>query len=202
MVLGPGGTLYVADFGRDNIGRIETYNVSTGKFQGNLNFDEFSNSAVSNGEFHPRGLVFGPDGGLYITLFSEKNFPLFGWVLRYDLATGGVSVVANNGPTAGAATDCTPHLNAPEGLAFGPDGRLYVATLRATPDDVDRVLVLSPTTGRCLDTIELYRPGELRVRAHAIVFGPGGSLFVPLDASASDGSVTPPQRAASGAIRR
>lgn len=202
IVVGPGGTLYVADLGRGSIGRIETYDVSTGKLKGNLNFDQFTNSAVSNGEFHLRGLVFGPDGGLYISLFSEKNFPLFGWVLRYDLGTGSVRVMANNGPTAGATDDCTPHLNAPEGLAFGPDGRLYVATLRATPQDVDRVLVLSSDAGRCVDTIELYGHGELRVRAHALVFGPGGSLLVPLDASAPDGSLTQAQREGSGAIRR
>jgi hypothetical protein len=78
-----------------------------------------------------------------------------------------------------SATGCTKHLNAPEGLTFGPDGRLYVATLRTGTADVDRIVILSADTGQCVDEIALDQAGGPRARAHAMVFGPGGSLFVP-----------------------
>jgi DNA-binding beta-propeller fold protein YncE len=180
IILGPDkSTLYVADIGKDNIGAVEKYSVDSGKFLGKLNFDKWANSSASNGEFHPRGLVFGPDGRLYLALFSEKDFQHLGWILNYDLKSGGVTLVASYNPAAGSA-DCHLYLHRPEGLTFGPDGRLYVTSFRADPNDIDRILVFDPATGACTSEIDLDQVGQPRAYAQYILFGSGGHLFVPI----------------------
>jgi DNA-binding beta-propeller fold protein YncE len=180
IILGPDKhTLYVADFGKDNIGAVEKYDAGSGKFLGKLNFDRWANSSVSNGEFHPRGLVFGPDGRLYLSLFSEKDFQHLGWVLSYDLKSGGVTLVASYDPAAGY-TDCQRDLHRPEGLAFGPDGRLYVTSFRATPTDVDRILIFDTAIGACAGELDLDQVNQPRAFAQYILFGPSGHLVVPI----------------------
>jgi hypothetical protein len=180
IILGPdNSTLYVADIGKDNIGAVQKYNVNSGKFLGKLSFDKWANFSASNGEFHPRGLVFGPDGRLYLSLFSEKDFQHLGWILSYDLKSGGVMPVASHDPPAGSS-DCRLDLHRPEGLTFGPDGRLYVTSFRANPNDIDRILVFDPATGACTSEIDLDQPNQPRAYAQYILFGPGGHLFVPI----------------------
>lgn len=198
-------TLYVADIGPDDpqfsngprvctgsrktpCGAVKGYDATTGQFVGDLDFSSFINNAkLTTGEFRPRGLVFGPDGLLYVSVFSEPN-PSFGFVLSKNVVTGDVKVVASylsNGT-------CSRHLHRPEGLAFGPDGRLYVTSFRADPTDVDRILVLNIPSGSCVDEIDLYQGDQPRAFAQALLFGPGGSLFVPISGGGPD----------TGAVRR
>jgi sugar lactone lactonase YvrE len=180
IIVGPDErTLYVADIGDlcDTCGRVATFDVDTGHFLGNLDFSSFitSNGNPTPGEFHPRGLVFGPDGLLYITLRSLTN-PVLGGILSYDLRTGAVRLVAGYTSTA---TDCSAELHRPDGLTFGPDGRLYVTSFRANASDIDRILIIEAATGACVDEIDLDAVGQARAFAQYIVFGPAGSLFVP-----------------------
>jgi hypothetical protein len=183
IILGPDGhTLYVADFGKSNVGHVDQYDVGTGKFLGRLNFDKWINSSASNGEFHPRGLVFGPDGRLYISLFSEKDFQHLGWVLAYNLKTGAISVFASFSPRA---ADCSQYLHRPEGLTFGPDGDLYVIGRQpdSSNNDTDKILVfgIGPAgSGVCRPWINLDQSGQPHTYARALVFGPGGHLILPM----------------------
>jgi hypothetical protein len=87
---------------------------------------------------------------------------------------------------------CSVHLHRPEGLAFGPDGRLYVTSFRADTNDVDRVLIFDAARGACVDEIELDRVGQPRSFAQALLFGPGGDLFVPISGGGPE----------AGAVRR
>src|SRR5260370_15308527 len=62
---GPGNHFYVADIGDQasncaNQGNVKEYN-DAGAFLGNLNRQAFT------AQFHPRGMVFGPDGLLYVS---------------------------------------------------------------------------------------------------------------------------------------
>lgn len=196
IIRGPDdSTLYVADIGNCGPttctgGRVATYNVDTGQFLGNLDFRSFiSNTAINpTGAFSPRGLVFGPDGLLYVSVTAGPPNPTPGWILSYNTSTGAVRVVASES----GATDCSMKLHHPDGLTFGPDGKLYVTSFRANPTDIDRILIFNTATGACTDEIDLDQAGQPRAFAQYILFGPRGYLFVPI---AGD----PPN---AGAVRR
>jgi DNA-binding beta-propeller fold protein YncE len=202
IIIGPDDrTLYVADIGHDfpecvgspttPCGAVKRYDLTTGppaQFIGDLDFSGFiTNAKLSTGEFRPRGLVFGPDGLLYVSLFSESNASV-GFILSANVVTGEVKVVASylaNGT-------CSQQLHRPEGLVFGPDRRLYVTSFRADTTDIDRILIFNIPSGACVDEIELDQVGMPRAFAQALLFGPGGSLFVPITGSGPD----------TGAVRR
>jgi sugar lactone lactonase YvrE len=192
IILGPDkSTLYVADIGdcpTCTVGRVATYDANTGHFLGNLDFSSFiSNSAINpNGDFAPRGLVFGPDGLLYVSVRSLTD-PTRGWILSYNTSTGTVKVVASN-----SGSDCSTELHRPDGLTFGPDGKLYVTSFQASSTDIDRILIFNTATGACTDEIDLDQVGQSRAFAQEILFGPGGYLFVPITGVAPN----------AGAVRR
>jgi hypothetical protein len=203
IIRGPdNGTLYVADIGDCGAtctgGRVATYNVNSGHFLGNLDFSSFiRNSAInSTGAFSPRGLVFGPDGLLYVSV-TDPTHPTLGWILSYNASTGAVRVVASES----GATDCSKDLHHPDGLTFGPDGKLYVTSFRASPADFDRILIFNTATGACTDEIDLDQVGQPRAYAQYILFGPSGYLFVPIAAPITDPStgISDPN---AGAVRR
>ena len=72
-------------------------------------------------------------------------------------------------------------LNRPEGLVFGPDGRLYITSFRAAPNDIDAIRIYNPN-GEFADKIDLYQitTPSTRAFARALLFGPGGFLLVPI----------------------
>ena len=134
------------------------------------------------GEFHPRGIVLGSDGLLYISNYPCLASGLKGQVLRFDPKKGRFKDVF---------IDSSNDLNRPEGLVFGPDGNLYITSFRssATPQTVDndKILVFQGPSGGSpgmfVNEIDLYTavtPDRPRVYAQALLFGPGGKLFVPI----------------------
>jgi sugar lactone lactonase YvrE len=119
------GTLYVSDMLNNRIrkitpdGRIHTF-AGTGS-QGYSG----DGGPADQAELHyPAHLAFGPDGNLY---FSDMNNHR---VRRIQMASPHrIDSVAGNGQR-GFSSDGTPatsaRLNLPRGLAFGPDGILYI----------------------------------------------------------------------------
>lgn len=179
--VGPANTLYVADLGTvgtvcTNQGRIARYNASNGTYLGDLDRRGFSFSLF------PRGVVFGPDGLLYVSVIgcpipTDPLFdPLAGYVIRFNAHTGQFVDVF-------ASTNSVPDLHRPEGLAFDQNGDLWVASFRANANDSDRILKLDGRTGVKLDALVLAPPvasGGIRAYAQAFLFGPGGDLFIPI----------------------
>lgn len=171
------GHLFVADIHDDGLlgstGRVLQYDAQTGHFLGSVN-QPFADHL----EYSPRALVFGPDGMLYVSLFSQRDRSV-GFILRFDREKF-VDVFASNGTCSS--------LHRPDGLAFGPDGKLYVTSFRLdpsdpnNPSDTDKILIFDlGAKGSCPDKIDLDKIGDPhRAFAEALLFGPGDGLFVPM----------------------
>jgi WD40 repeat protein len=166
VVLG-GGDLFVANVLRKAntgpAGRVNQY-ASDGTF--------LSEAKMKNNEHHPRGVVFGPDGLLYV---STRDFTkgLGGTVLRID-GDGKVEVFIDDKGGPG-------QLNRPDGLVFGPDGRMYITSFRAAPGDTDSIRIYD-AAGQFVGKFDLHDGvTQPRVFAQSLLFGPDGKLFVPIN---------------------
>jgi hypothetical protein len=176
-----GNQLYVADVGTQgddctNEGRVARYRLSNGKYVGDFDRDGF------DAPFHPRGLVLGSDGLLYVSSIGcpippDPAFDLLaGYVLRFDPRTGKFVDVF-------ASTATVPDLHRPEGLVFDARGNLWVTSFRADADDNDKILELDGKTGALKRVLPLADPesqGGVRAYAQAILFGPRGDLYIPI----------------------
>lgn len=168
--------LFVADLEGTTHPRIVKYNFTTGGYAGELV------PAGFDGRFQPRGLVFGPDGGLYVSGFRSDTFDSAdpaGYIFRFDVSNGSYRVVSRNDGDGPVEADEPNALHNPEGLVFGPDGRIYVTS--NTSYGNSSILVVDPASGRVVESHQLDTddPSE-RVTAETLAFGPGGQLFVPV----------------------
>ncbi|MDB5350556.1 MAG: regulatory domain of in-like proprotein convertase [Planctomycetota bacterium] len=159
------GLLYVASQATNTILR---YDPVSGKLLGTFIAPD------SGGLLLPEGIVFGPDGNLYVAsadpvLDAQGNrIPglrgAFDKILRYDGKTGqflDIFVAATTGLLRQAM-----------GITFGPEGDLYVANYTN-----DKVLRFSGSAGAYLSDYVAGRSGGLRGPT-GIVFDAQGYLYV------------------------
>ena len=204
VVLSPDhNVLYVADFTETipsqantaGPGLIRTY-VASGPNAGHF-IASYSAQGVlrpSGDQFNPRGIVFGPDGLLYISVFDTRN-PLTGYILTFNPSTSAFSIlVASN-----AANHYASGIHRPEGIVFDPSGKsLWVTSFcdrsLACPgtNNVDMIMEFDlsgcQTNTACLPshTIPLESStGTTRTYAQVILFGPNldgtnENLYVPI----------------------
>jgi hypothetical protein len=156
----------------------------------------FIDSLPSTSSFHPRGVVIGTDGLLYVSNDPGTSVGNGGEILRYSPETlNFIDTFVDN-------VDCNCDFNRPEGLVFGPDGNLYVTSFRSSPSDTDKILIFAGPSNQnprtLLSQIVLDQVGQDRAYAQALLFGPGPVsnrvyLFVP---------VTTPNGPNAGQVRR
>ncbi|MFT5050195.1 MAG: streptogramin lyase [Chlamydiales bacterium] len=151
MAFGPDGDLYIPSFYSNEIKR---YDGATGAFVGDLVAPEWADIA------RPRTVVFPGDGFAYVTCEGNDK------VLRVDAATGQREVLELIRDDPETPVDETGGLDGPTGLAFGPDGLIFVASLQASSvlryrrdgTFVD-VFIASGKDGLDLPTFLTFRPG-------------------------------------------
>lgn len=162
-------TLYVADMGDNDPllpGRIVKFDARTGKWLGDIGHDVFTTTDLV------RGIVFGPDGNLYVSVRDRVTAAVS--VRRFDARTG-----ESLGVFVDSARCACGFVN-PVALVFGPDGNLYVISGRIDVTSVDQIFVFDGKTGRLLRKIPLDTPGGDRAIALSMAFGPRGLLYVPI----------------------
>jgi hypothetical protein len=112
-----------------------------------------------------------------------------GYIFRFQFNQGTQNYqYLNTVVSSTAANYYAPGLHSPEGIVFGPDGNIYIASFNASFNDsqgnsvVDRdaILIFKTNGQRVGSPVYLYATNETRVFAQTILFGPRGDLFVPI----------------------
>jgi hypothetical protein len=188
---GPDRDFYVADQGEEN-GCVSDGSIRQYGDHGNLR-SRFGVRGFRD-QFHPRGIVFGPDGLLYVTVVSclDPGDDTYapgdrghGYIMRFDART-------KRYVDTFVTYQRVPNLHRPDGLAFDKDGNLWVTSFRLDdlpdgtpypPNNVDRILKIDGRTGRQIGELPLWKEGDSRAYAQDIVFGPGGYLYIPITSS-------------------
>jgi glucose/arabinose dehydrogenase len=151
------------------------YDGNTGAF-----IDAFI-PAFTGGLEHPNGLLFAPDGNLYVASSSDP-VNMRGAIMRYDAKTGAPLPA----PGQSGAIFVAPHsggLQQPNiGLAWGPDGNLYVGDYGVPNGTGNRVLRYDGKTGAFIDDFVPAGSGGLE-GTRDLVFGPDGKLYVASEAT-------------------
>jgi sugar lactone lactonase YvrE len=121
LALGPDGNLYIADALNYRIRRTDLAAglIETVAGNGTPTLSGDGGAALAAGIGLVSDIEFGPDGRLYLA-DAENNC-----VRAVNLQTGVIEMVWNGDGSAGDADGIL--LDNPSGIAFGPDGFLYIA---------------------------------------------------------------------------
>jgi streptogramin lyase len=143
--------------------QLLTDNCGLVAFSDGISSGEFLGVFSSGGGLDaPYGLIFGPDGHLYVSSGSSDQ------ILKYNGNTGAfIEVFAAGGG-----------LDFPVGLDFGPDGNLYVSSFRT-----HEVLRYDGQTG---DFIDVFASGNSLLGPSGLSFGPDGLLYLYVSSATSD----------------
>lgn len=151
------GFLLVTSRGNDSILR---YNATTGAF-----IDVFVASGSGGLAGVDLGIARRSDGNIYVNSFFNHA------IMRYD-GTTGEPLPSEGNPGAQFVASGSGGLLGPEGIQFGSDGNLYVASLGE-----DSVKLYDGTTGGFLHPFVPSASGGL-TSPHDLHFGPDGNLYV------------------------
>ena len=135
LTFGPDGNLYVSSGGDSSLNLFDPlYPQDSSVLRYSPTGDFLGVAASGNGLTRPYGTAFGPDGNLYVSSFRTNQ------ILRFNPTTGEFlgTFASDNNNGLGSANG----LNGPNGLLFGPDGSLYVAT-EGTANDASGNLVFA-----------------------------------------------------------
>ena len=157
IVFGPLGDLYVSNGFENSNGSdhtVERFEGQTGTPEGPFVIPGAGGIDV------PNGMVFGPDGNLYVASSDT------GQILRFDGQTG--AIIGNGIFASGGG------LVEPRFITFGPDGNLYVGD---TGFLRDRILQYDGLTGNFLGEFVSFNEGGMG-KPYGMVFDSNGNLYV------------------------
>ena len=166
LAYGPDGYIYVSDV---NNARIRRINPATGATSlvagGNFSENYIEGIGAAAGISNPGGLAFGSDGYLY---FADSNNRR---VRKINITTNETFFVAGSGDYSSLdGIGANASFESPTGLAFGPDGYLYVADNNG--DNNGMLRAINVTTGEVTTII-----ASDFSYAYSIAFGPDGYLY-------------------------
>jgi tetratricopeptide (TPR) repeat protein/sugar lactone lactonase YvrE len=153
MVLGPDSKLYVSGRWSRNVVRFDP---NSGDYHVLV-------ASKSGGLGAPRGIAIGPDGNLYLSSHGENTPYSTDTVKRFNGVTG---AYMGDFVTVGSGD-----LNSANGIAFGPDGNLYVASGQS-----NAINVYDGATGEFLkellsgDAAGVRRPSQVEFRDDGLLY--------------------------------
>ena len=129
-------------------------------------------SPSKDAPFVPRGMILGYDGDLVVGDLSTASGRSTGELLRYDDTTG--ALISSSGPDG--VQNKYYH---PQGVAFGPDGLLYVSLRPLDKDGLGGAVLRYKPNGTFVDTLifDAGGVGQLN-RPFGLTFGPDRLVYV------------------------
>jgi len=155
LAFGPTGNLFVVSSSAP--GQINVFNGMTGKLLTTVNAGGIL--------MDPEGMTLGPNGNLYVAGGDGDN------VLEFDGKTGAfIKTVVTNSACPTTTPNC---LMSVRGVAFGPDGNLYITSF-----DTDIIWQYNVGTGKLTDFAGATGACSALFLPRDPTFGPNGNLFV------------------------
>jgi RHS repeat-associated protein len=179
IAFGPDGSLYIAEHGSHRIRRVGINGViNTVVGNGEKGFNGDGGLATEARLHYPQDIAFGPDGSLYIADSYNRR------IRRVDVDSI-INTVAGNGEKGfngdgGLATEA--RLNLSTGIAFGPDGNLYIADFynhNIRRVGINGIINTAAGNGKPGSSGDDGLATEARLRyPNNIAFGPDSSLYI------------------------
>ncbi|KAB2921394.1 MAG: hypothetical protein F9K25_20545, partial [Candidatus Contendobacter sp.] len=126
VAVGPDGSVWIADWGNERIRRVEPNGIiTTVAGTGTAGYSGDGGPATQALLNSPYGVAVGPDGSVWIADLGNERIRRVGpdGIITTVVGTGQFGFSGDGGPATQA------RINGPLGLAFGPDGSVWIALI-------------------------------------------------------------------------